>query len=71
MGLSHFLGQYMETGCFVMGWGTKRFEENEYQQMMRKVKLPIVHNDDCETKLRNNTRLPNRFKLHDSFICAG
>ena len=53
-----------------MGWGTERFEENEYQQMMRKVKLPIVHNDECETKLRE-TRLPNSFNLHDSFICAG
>ena len=70
MGLLHFLGQYTETGCFVMGWGAARFKEKEYQQMMRKVKLPIVHNDDCETKLRR-TRLSDKFKLHDSFICAG
>ena len=68
--VSHFLGQYKETGCFVMGWGTDRFMVNEYQQTMRKVKLPIVHNDECETKLRR-TRLPDKFKLHDSFICAG
>ena len=68
-----FLGhisQYGETGCYVMGWGTKRFQQKLYQVMMRKVELPIVRNPECQRLLRK-TRLPNTFKLHDSFICAG
>ena len=66
-----FVGQYGETGCYAMGWGAKRFEEKQYQVQMRKVEMPIVRNPECQTLFRDNTRLPDSFNLHDSFICAG
>lgn len=37
---------------------------------MKKVELPIVPFNDCEQKFRN-TRLGSRFRLHESFLCAG
>merc|ERR1712088_956085 len=32
--------------------------------------LPVVSNYECQDKLRS-TRLGQKYKLHDSFICAG
>jgi len=62
--------QYGEKGCFAMGWGASRFEDKLFQVQMRQVKLPIVRNPECQNFFRN-TRLPDTFELHDTFICAG
>merc|ERR1712013_203820 len=34
------------------------------------IDLPVVSNYECQDKLRS-TRLGQKYKLHDSFICAG
>ena len=53
-----------------MGWGASRFEDKLFQVQMRQVELPIVRNPECQNFFRN-TRLPDTFELHDTFICAG
>lgn len=45
-------------------------KEGIYQNILKKVNLPIVQHEVCKNKLRN-TRLGIRYVLHESFICAG
>merc|ERR1711915_117563 len=42
----------------------------EYQVVLKEIDLPVVSNGVCQDKLRS-TRLGQKFKLHDSFMCAG
>merc|ERR1719278_1404700 len=42
----------------------------EYQAVLKEIDLPVVNHDDCQDSLRK-TRLGGKFKLHDSFVCAG
>jgi len=63
---------FRSENCFATGWGKDEFgKEGEYQVIMKQVEMPLVEHDECEAKLRNNTRLGNRFRLDDSFLCAG
>ena len=58
--------------CVSMGWGKKTIDAIDYEQRMKAVRgLPIVPNDECQETLRSKTRLPSKFNLHESFICAG
>lgn len=57
--------------CYATGWGKNVFgKKGKYQVILKKIDLPIVPRDTCQTKLRN-TRLGSHFELHRSFICAG
>merc|ERR550519_1556737 len=57
--------------CFVKGWGKDHFgEDAEYQVVLKEVSLPVVPRDQCVDWLRA-TRLGKRFKLDQSFMCAG
>ncbi|XP_055528983.1 phenoloxidase-activating factor 2-like [Wyeomyia smithii] len=57
--------------CFASGWGKNIFgKEGKYQVILKKVQLPFVPHNQCESAMRT-TRLGNRFRLHPSFICAG
>merc|ERR1712020_619676 len=59
------------TTCFATGWGKDKFgSAGQYQVVLKEIDLPVVSNYECQDKLRS-TRLGKRFKLHDSFICAG
>ncbi|XP_018052579.1 PREDICTED: enteropeptidase-like [Atta colombica] len=59
------------TRCYGLGWGSNSFgSEGQYQTELRKVNLPIINQDDCQTRLRS-TKLGQYFQLHGSFICAG
>merc|ERR1712013_539850 len=42
----------------------------QYQVVLKEIDLPVVSNYECQDKLRS-TRLGQKYKLHDSFICAG
>ncbi|XP_052745969.1 phenoloxidase-activating factor 2 [Bicyclus anynana] len=58
--------------CFSMGWG-KDVLTDEYVNILKKVKLPLVEHDRCRELLHTNTRfrhIPN-FVLHESLTCAG
>lgn len=57
--------------CFASGWGKDVFgKAGTYQVILKKIDLPVVPNDQCQTALRT-TRLGAKFNLHKSFICAG
>jgi secreted trypsin-like serine protease len=57
--------------CFATGWGKDKFgAAGEYQVVLKEIDLPVVNHDNCEASLRK-TRLGGKFKLHDSFVCAG
>lgn len=57
--------------CFASGWGKNVFgKEGKYQVILKKVELPIVAHNACQTSLRS-TRLGARFILDRSFTCAG
>lgn len=57
--------------CFASGWGKDSWgKEGQYQVILKKIELPIVSNQQCESSLQN-TRLSSRFRLHNSFVCAG
>jgi len=57
--------------CFVKGWGKDTFgKDGQYQAVLKEVSLPVVPRDQCLTWLKA-TRLGRRFKLDQSFLCAG
>ncbi|CAH0730203.1 unnamed protein product, partial [Brenthis ino] len=57
--------------CFASGWGKDKFgKEGNYQNIMKKVELPVVDRKVCQNNLRK-TRLGSNFLLHTSFMCAG
>ncbi|XP_048505286.1 phenoloxidase-activating factor 2-like isoform X2 [Athalia rosae] len=59
------------TRCFASGWGKDIFgKEGHYQVILKRVDLPIVPHDVCQSSLRT-TRLGKYFNLHSSFVCAG
>jgi len=57
--------------CFATGWGKDQFgSQGEYQVVLKEIDLPVVNNYECQERFKQS-RLGNKFKLHDSFICAG
>merc|ERR1711874_10087 len=57
--------------CFATGWGKDKFgSAGQYQVVLKEIDLPVVSNYEFQDKLRS-TRLGQKYKLHDSFICAG
>lgn len=62
---------FLRDGCISTGWGKNEFgRAGTYQVFLKKVELPLVDNEDCESMLRQ-TRLGEDFVLHDGFMCAG
>eukprot|EP00088_Acartia_fossae_P056814 TRINITY_DN661_c0_g1_i1.p1 TRINITY_DN661_c0_g1~~TRINITY_DN661_c0_g1_i1.p1 ORF type:complete len:605 (+),score=163.65 TRINITY_DN661_c0_g1_i1:52-1866(+) len=63
--------KYVEdTDCHVKGWGKDKWEDGEYQVILKSVRMPMVPTDTCLNQLRT-TKLGKRFRLHNSFVCAG
>ncbi|XP_055622563.1 phenoloxidase-activating factor 2-like [Toxorhynchites rutilus septentrionalis] len=58
---------FHDDNCIVAGWGKDRFGSDSYQVILKKV--DVVSHADCQTALRT-TRLGNKFRLHNTFICA-
>merc|ERR1712061_91768 len=59
------------TTCFATGWGKDQFgASGQYQVVLKEIDLPVVNHGVCQDKLRA-TRLGQKYKLHDSFLCAG
>merc|ERR1711923_38957 len=62
---------FEESTCFATGWGKDKFgSAGQYQVVLKEIDLPVVSNYECQDRLQS-TRLGKKFKLHDSFICAG
>lgn len=61
----------IDDSCWASGWGKDVFgKEGQYQVILKRVELPMVPRDRCQDELRK-TRLGPRFRLHESFVCAG
>ena len=66
---------FIPSGCVVTGWGDRAELEasdrkDSAQPIMKAVRnLPIVGHDECQQGFRD--QVDQRFRLHDSFICAG
>ncbi|KAI4458065.1 serine protease-related [Holotrichia oblita] len=59
------------TRCYASGWGKDVFgKKGQYQVILKRIDLPIVDRDTCQTQLRT-TRLGRHFLLDKSFVCAG
>jgi len=60
-----------DSDCHVKGWGKDNFDDvGEYQVLLKSVSVPMVDNQECQTKLRT-TKLGRRFRLDPSMVCAG
>lgn len=55
--------------CTVTGWG-KKDENSATADKLKFVRVPIVSHSTCERQFQQY-RLGPRFKLDESFICAG
>lgn len=63
--------QFDNQQCVVTGWGKDAYGvTGAYQNVLKKVEVPVISNDVCQRKLRH-TILGKYFRLHRSFICAG
>jgi len=58
------------TDCHVKGWGKDKWEDGDYQVILKSVQMPVVNSDSCLNQLKT-TKLGRRFRLHPSFMCAG
>ncbi|XP_077288663.1 phenoloxidase-activating factor 2 [Arctopsyche grandis] len=57
--------------CYATGWGKSNFgQQGRYAVIMKKVKLDTVPYATCQSQLQK-TRLGPRFRLDQTFICAG
>lgn len=57
--------------CVASGWGKDVFgKAGKYSVIMKRVELPVVDSAQCQRTLQA-TRLGPRFRLDNSFICAG
>lgn len=57
--------------CFAVGWGKDKFGgDGLYQTVLKRIELPVVPHDECQSKLRE-TLLGKHFVLDPSFMCAG
>lgn len=56
--------------CVVTGFGKDALIGGSYATKLKALSLPYVPHDQCQRALRK-TRLGDRFKLHESFVCAG
>lgn len=62
---------YDHSDCFATGWGKDKFgSDGEYQVILKQVQMDVVDHDDCEGDFQKS-RLGRKFKLDDSFLCAG
>ncbi|XP_075972455.1 inactive CLIP domain-containing serine protease A3-like isoform X2 [Anticarsia gemmatalis] len=63
---------YTGQRCMVSGWGKNMFgQQGQYQQILKKVDVPIVAPATCQTQLQT-ARLGATYMLDTtSFICAG
>lgn len=59
------------TYCTVTAWGsTNATELKKTTDKLRFVKVPVVDHATCERTFQR-TRVGSKFKLHNSFVCAG
>lgn len=56
--------------CFTMGWGKKSEDSSIYPNILKKIELPYMSNQHCQSLLRR-TKLGLLYDLHPTLLCAG
>ncbi|XP_022220285.2 phenoloxidase-activating factor 2 [Drosophila obscura] len=56
--------------CLATGWGQSNSSDKSMVHLLKRIELPVVEHENCQRLLRR-TILGRRFRLHDSFLCAG
>ncbi|XP_045142839.1 plasma kallikrein isoform X2 [Echinops telfairi] len=51
------------TNCWITGWGFTK-EQGEIQSILQKAKIPLVSNEECQTRYRD-------YEITKQMICAG
>lgn len=62
---------FNEGNCILSGWGASPNNPTEEESIQRYVTMPLVSRDVCEERLQTNSTLGRRFRMHESFLCAG
>ncbi|XP_055610820.1 phenoloxidase-activating factor 2-like [Uranotaenia lowii] len=57
--------------CFLTGWGASPTSANQEEPIQRFTAMPLVRKQECEVRLQRSAALGQRFRMHDSFLCAG
>ncbi|KAH8395580.1 hypothetical protein KR222_000488, partial [Zaprionus bogoriensis] len=56
--------------CIVTGWGKKTVKDAHLPNILKKIELPFINNQNCQELLRK-TNLGNSFELDTTLLCAG
>ncbi|SPP74314.1 phenoloxidase-activating factor 2 [Drosophila guanche] len=67
---SRVLEDMRRAQCLATGWGHTNSSAKSMEHLLKRIELPVVEHEDCQRLLRR-TILGRRFRLHDSFLCAG
>ncbi|XP_020815299.1 vitellin-degrading protease [Drosophila serrata] len=62
--------QLEQAHCLATGWGHSNSTSRTMEHLLKRIVLPVVDHESCQRLLRR-TVLGRRYRLHDSFICAG
>ncbi|KAH8285164.1 hypothetical protein KR054_005761, partial [Drosophila jambulina] len=62
--------QLEQAHCLATGWGHRNSTSRNTEHLLKRIELPVVDHESCQRLLRL-TVLGRRYRLHDSFICAG
>ncbi|KAH8254456.1 hypothetical protein KR032_010183, partial [Drosophila birchii] len=62
--------QLEQAHCLATGWGHSNSTSRTMEHLLKRIVLPVVDHESCQRLLRL-TVLGRRYRLHDSFICAG
>ncbi|KAH8237352.1 hypothetical protein KR038_010193, partial [Drosophila bunnanda] len=62
--------QLEQAHCLATGWGHSNSTSRTMEHLLKRIELPVVDHVSCQRLLRL-TVLGRRYRLHDSFICAG
>jgi len=59
--------------CYSTGWGSSRFDNAVYSDLLKKVALPFVPREVCKNKINALPRFKRgkRFELYDDWMCVG
>ncbi|EAT34961.1 AAEL012842-PA [Aedes aegypti] len=63
--------EFTESNCVLTSWGASPSNPSKEEPIQRFITMPLVESSTCEGRLRTNSTLGRRFRMHRSFICAG
>ncbi|XP_062537335.1 serine proteinase stubble-like isoform X2 [Armigeres subalbatus] len=62
---------FKDGNCVLTSWGASPSSPAQEESILRFVSMPLIEGSSCEERLRSNSTLGRRFRMHKSFLCAG